>query len=79
MRPAVVVSHFHADVPFLDTRVRARELRDELEIMLANATEVAACDTPASFATSRNVMPKAPSRASTLSAASSSDSRKFPW
>ena len=40
MRPAVVVSHFHADVPFLGTRVRARELRDELEVMLANATEV---------------------------------------
>ena len=40
MRSAVVVSQFHADVPFLGTRVRARELREKLEVLLANAAEV---------------------------------------
>lgn len=40
MRPEVVVSHLHANVPFLGTRIRAREVRDQLEIMLANAHEI---------------------------------------
>lgn len=40
MRSAVVVSQFHPDLRFLGTRIRASELREKLEVLLANATEV---------------------------------------
>lgn len=40
MRPAIAVSSLRADLPFLGTRFVARQLREQVEALLAQASEV---------------------------------------
>lgn len=40
MRPAIVVSSSHTGLPFLGTRLIARQLREQVEVLLAQAQEV---------------------------------------
>ena len=40
MRPAIAVSSAHAGLPFLGTRLIARQLREQVEEFLAQAREV---------------------------------------
>ena len=40
MRPAIAVSSLRAGLPFLGTRLVARRLREQVEVLLAQASEV---------------------------------------
>ena len=40
MRPAIAVSSLRAGLPFLGTRFAARQLREQVEVLLAQASEV---------------------------------------